>query len=220
MTKRSRPEYQYSSDLVWAAACTAYRINGGYYKYPEVSAEGKITRPSNRELAKLYLYDQSFITDQDYKYAQRCRDALAQSATMAVLKGLDTEWTAIIARMTSLESVTSDYEIAVITAAPKSYEQELTRVAQEERLHATDGKLLDQLGEVVELCVEPLRSNYSARFHTYYVTAITTANQAVWFAYRSALEAGKKIQIRGRVKRHADRATQLSRVKILQQEVV
>jgi len=42
----------------------------------------------------------------------------------------------------------------------------------------------------------------------------------VFFAYRETLEPGKLVKLRGRVKRHADRATQLSRVKILEQEAV
>jgi hypothetical protein len=52
------------------------------------------------------------------------------------------------------------------------------------------------------------------------VTVITQDNRQVFFAYRERIEPGAKIRICGRVKRHADRATQLSRVKISQQEEV
>jgi hypothetical protein len=53
-----------------------------------------------------------------------------------------------------------------------------------------------------------------------YVTMITDSNHQVFFAYREAVAQGQNIQIRGRVKRHADRATQLSRVKLIKQEAV
>lgn len=219
MAKRLRPEQQYPADLVWSAAATAYRINSGYLKYPEV-VDGKIVAPTNRELVKLYLHDQSFITDQDRQYAQRCRADLAQNATMSMLQGRDTQWTQLTAQMCGLETVTTDYEIAVITAAPKSYEGLLARVAQDERLQGTEGGVDAKPGDTVEFRVEPVRSNYSARYNTYYVTAITDDNRSVYFAYRSALKSGEPVQIRGRVKRHADRATQLSRVKLVEQEVV
>jgi len=52
------------------------------------------------------------------------------------------------------------------------------------------------------------------------VTVITDVNRQVFFAYRERLEPGANIRICGRVKRHADRATQLSRVKIHKQEAV
>jgi hypothetical protein len=65
-----------------------------------------------------------------------------------------------------------------------------------------------------------VRSNYSSQYNTHYVTVITDANRQVFFAYRERIEPGANIRICGRVKRHADRATQLSRVKIQKQEEV
>ena len=60
----------------------------------------------------------------------------------------------------------------------------------------------------------------SSQYNTHYVTVITQDNRQVFFAYRERIEPGANIRICGRVKRHADRATQLSRVKISQQEEV
>jgi hypothetical protein len=54
----------------------------------------------------------------------------------------------------------------------------------------------------------------------HHITAITTDNRSVFFAYRESVALGKLIQFRGTVKRHADRGTQLNRVKITQQEAV
>jgi hypothetical protein len=68
--------------------------------------------------------------------------------------------------------------------------------------------------ERVEIMGEVVRSNYSNQYNTHYVTVITEANRQVFFAYRERIEPGANIRICGRVKRHADRATQLSRVKI------
>ena len=57
--KRAKPMLNYTADQVWAAACAAYRVNGGYLKHPEVTDQGAITRPTNRELVRLYLADDS-----------------------------------------------------------------------------------------------------------------------------------------------------------------
>jgi hypothetical protein len=65
-----------------------------------------------------------------------------------------------------------------------------------------------------------VRCVYSNRFNTFYTTVITPDNKQVFFAYRERLNPGKQIRFCGRVKRHADRATQLSRVKLVEQEVV
>jgi hypothetical protein len=77
-----------------------------------------------------------------------------------------------------------------------------------------------RVDERVEITGEVVRSNYSNQYNTHYVTVITDANRQVFFAYRERMEPGANIKICGRVKRHADRATQLSRVKIHKQEAV
>jgi hypothetical protein len=221
MAKRQRPTLDYTADQVWAAACAAHRINGGYLKYPEI-VDDKIVKPTNRELVKLYLADASnqFVTEQDLVQGRKCRQDLVNAATMSALRNRATEWTLLSAQMASLDRVTTDYEVSVITALPKSHDQNLARETVDGRLAycatqpvGTDNQMITVQGEVV-------RSNYSAKWTTFYVTMITDTNNQIFFAYRERLEPGKLVKLRGRVKRHADRATQLSRVKILEQEAV
>jgi flagella basal body P-ring formation protein FlgA len=221
MAKRSRPLHQYSADLVWAAAWAAYRINGGYHKNPMIE-DGKIIKPTNRELVQMYLTDDSDqpITKKDTEQGQNCRRVLANSVTMSMLKNELTEWGELTARMTSLETVTTDYEISVITAMPKSYYQVILRENTDSRLAHCDGPLVGRINDRVDLEGEIVRCSYSNRFNTFYITVITKANQQVFFAYREQLNTGRNIRFCGRVKRHADRATQLSRVKLVEQEAV
>jgi len=220
--KRTRPTLNYTADQVWAAACTAYRINRGYLKHPEVTADGKIIRPSNRELVRLYLADDSgtFVTSADRKQGTKCRQDLLKQATMSALRNRATEWDLLTAEMASLDTITSDYEVSVITAMPKSHSQNLARENVDSRLAYCDSDPVGRIDERVEIVGEVVRSNYSTQYNTHYVTVITDANRQVFFAYRERLEPGANIRICGRVKRHADRATQLSRVKIQMQEVV
>jgi len=220
MPKRKPSEFNYPADLVWAAASAAYRINGGYFKYPEISAEGRITRPSNRELVQLYLADSShqFITATDYQQARACRQDLLNTATMAALKLQASEWNLLSAKMASLETVTTEYEVAVIAAMPKSHAQNLDREKIDNRLAFCESDLLGPINQLISTSGEVVRCNYSAKYNTFYVTVITDSNHQVFFAYREAVPCGTNIGFSGRVKRHADRATQLSRVKLIKQE--
>lgn len=223
MIKQARhreQDFEYSADLVWAAASAAYRINGGYLKYPEI-AEGKIVRPTNRELVKMYLTDSSqrFITKSDHKQGTVCRQTLKNSVTMEALKGELSEWNLLVARMTTIDTVQSEYELSVITAMIKSYDQVVARENTDSRLAHCDATPIAPVNDRVTVSGEIVRCNYSDRFNTFYTTVITDTNQQVFFAYRERLTVGRCIRFCGRVKRHADRATQLSRVQLLQQEI-
>jgi hypothetical protein len=47
------------------------------------------------------------------------------------------------------------------------------------------------------------------------VSAVTTDNHAVFFAYREEIRPETNLNIRGTIKRHTDSATQLNRVKLV-----
>lgn len=221
MAKRQRPELNLPADRVWAAACAAFRINGAYRKYPDIQ-DGKIVAPANRELVKLYLAmeDCEFVTDADRAQAAVCQQTLKNSVTLRALKGELDEWSLLVARMTALEDVTTDYEISVITALPKNYYQIIERENINSRLAHCENSFVGRVNEAVTLSGEIVRVNYSNRFNTFYTTVITDDNQEVFFAYRERLATTRRIRFCGRIKRHAGRATQLSRVKLVEQEAV
>jgi hypothetical protein len=222
MAKRQRPTLNYTADLVWAAACVAYRVNGGYFKQPQVTDQDVITRPTNRELVRRYLLDagEHYVTPADVEQGRKCRQDLGKAATMSALKNQATEWTLLTAEIVALDVITTDYEVSVITAMPKSHAQNLNRESVDTRLAYCDNTPVGTVDQRVEIMGEVVRSNYSNQYNTHYVTVITEANHRVFFAYRERIEPGAKVKICGRVKRHADRATQLSRVKISKQEAV
>ena len=220
MPKRIRPTLDLTADQVWAAACAAYRVNGGYLKHPEVTDQGAITRPTNRELVRLYLVEPGAVTADDVEQGRKCRQDLLKQTTMAVLKNQATEWTLLTAEMAALDAITTDYQVSVITAMPKSHVQNLTRESTDGRLAYCETEPVGTDNQLVMVQGEVIRSNYSAKWNTFYVTMITDSNHQVFFAYREGLEPGRLIKLRGRVKRHADRATQLSRVKLEKQEAV
>ena len=220
VTKRQKPTLNHTADQVWAAACAAYRINGGYFKQPQVTDQCVITRPTNRELVRQYLAEPDSVTDNDLEQGRKCRQDLLKQATMSALRNRATEWDLLTAEMAGLDTITTDYQLSVITAMPKSHSQNLARETVDTRLAYCDSDPVGRVDERVEITGEVVRSNYSNQYNTHYVTVITDTNRQAFFAYRERIEPGANIRICGRVKRHADRATQLSRVKIHKQEAV
>lgn len=202
-----------NADLVWSAACTAYRLNGGYLKQPETIGD-QVVRPTNREIVRRALTDTAMITDADRELAQNCRRYMATAVTMQALKTELGEWAKITAKVCELDTVDSLYDFSVITAMPHSYVRQLKKESVDARLARCQGTV-GKLGDKVELAVEIIRSNYSAKFNTWFISAITADNYAVFFAYREAIKSDAHLTIRGTVKRHGDRATQLNRVKIV-----
>jgi hypothetical protein len=203
------------ADLVWSAACTAYRLNGGYLKEPEVIGD-QVIRPTNRELVRRCLENLSLITDADREQARDCRRYMASAVTMQALKTELGEWARITARVCDLDTVASNYDLSVITAMPQSYIKQLKKESVDARLARTQaGGLQAKVGDKIDLTVEIVRNNYSAKFNTWFISAITTDNYAVFFAYREEIRPETNLNIRGTVKRHTDRATQLNRVKIV-----
>jgi hypothetical protein len=219
--RRRQSDFEYPAEQVWAAACAAYRINGAYRKYPDIQ-DGKIVAPANRELVKLYLSidDCEFVTDADRAQAAICQQTLKNSVTLRALKGELDEWSLLVAQMTALDVVETEYQVSVITALPKNYYQVIERENINSRLAHCDNTGVGQVNDVVTLAGEIVRVSYSNRFNTFYTTVITDDNQEVFFAYRERLATTRKICFCGRIKRHAGRATQLSRVKLVEQEAV
>lgn len=203
------------ADLVWSAACTAYRLNNGYLKEAETIGD-QIVRPTNREIVRRALDNPELITDADRDMAQQCRRYMASAVTMQALKSELGEWAKITAKVCDLNKITSMYDFSVITAMPHSYVKQLKKESVDARLARCDGPI-GKLSDKVELAVEIVRNNYSAKFNTWFVSAITNNNQAVFFAYRENIPLETFITIRGTVKRHTDSATQLNRVKIVEE---
>ena len=201
------------ADLLWSAACTAYRLNRGYLKQPETIGD-QVIRPTNREIVKIALYDHSLITDADRELARECRRYMATSVTMQALKTELGEWSKITAKVCEQDIITSNYDLSVITAMPHSYAKALKKESIDARLAGCEGTL-GKVGDKVDLSVEIVRNQYSAKFNTWFVSAITQDNYAVYFAYREEIRPDSNLDIRGTVKRHNDRATQLNRVKIV-----
>jgi len=223
---RARPVgVKHSVDNVWGAAVAAQRMNGSYVKEtmykvdPEMSSNTVVDKRRNRDIMLDILANPAVLTVEDIAQGQECRKFLQQDITFRALKGrltdFDSSTSKVIAVEDEFDTVKHKLELAVVACLPASHARSLERQAVQERVRQTSGALIGQPGVKVQLDVEIVKSNYSQQWNTWYATAVTADNSAVFFAHRQELAQGAKHTIRGTVKAHRDGSTQLNRVNII-----
>lgn len=211
MARYQRPVINLQATDVWAAACAAQRINGSYRK---VVLEGE-TGETNRQIMDRFIADTNLITEADREQAELVR-TYYKGLTFKILQGKklnDFDNTAMV--IANRDVIESTYDVAVIASLPSCYERSVKRDTINRKLETASGGLIGRIGEKVKVNVEVVRSNYSQQYNVYFVSGLTTDDQAVFFSYRNGIEAGKLIIAEGTVKRHGENITQLNRVKVI-----
>ena len=215
-TKTQKVTVNYNADDVWSAACAAQRINGSYIKLSVISeSDPATTKLSNRMIVEQLLADLSSITDEDREQGVKVR-AFYQAYTFKILQGKqlsDFDNTAML--IANREVITGNYDVAVIASLPSCYERGVVRQSADQRINFATGGFIGKANDKVTASIEVLKSVFSMKWNTNYVTGITTDDQVVFFAYKEALDIGKVLNINGTVKAHRDNSTQLNRVKVI-----
>ena len=220
----SRPaSVQYSLSDVWAAACAAHRVNGGYFKQfvfaPDENGQPQLIKKKNRDVMMEFLANPAQLLVEDVERGEHCRQFLQSDLTFRTLKNKTGEFDSAIKKVLAVQghfdSYHHKYELAIVACLPQSVERSEVRQNSENRVQFATGGLIGQAGDKVDLNVEVLNSNYSQQYGIYWVRAITEADQAVFFSSKEAHDPGTHITIKGTVKAHKDNLTQLNRVKVL-----
>jgi hypothetical protein len=211
MARYQRPVLNLQATDVWAAACAAQRINGAYLKIVE---EGKNTE-TNRQIMDNFIANTDLITEADREQAELVR-TYYKGLTFKILQGKklnDFDNTAMV--IANRDVIESTYDVAVIASLPSCYERAVKRDTINRKLETASGGLVGRVGQKVKVNVEVVRSNYSQQYGVYFVSGVTTDDQAVFFSYRNGIEPGKLVIAEGTVKRHGENITQLNRVKVI-----
>jgi hypothetical protein len=222
---KSRPQgVKHSVDNVWAAAVAAQRVNGSYvketmYRLDENTNTTVVHKRRNRDIMVDILANPAQLTVEDIAQGQECRKFLQNDITFRALKNKLTEFDGSVSKVLAVadefDTAAHKLELAVVACLPQSHARTLERQAVQDRVRQTTGDLVGQPGDKVQLAVEIVKSNYSQQWNTWYATAVTADNRAVFFAYRQELGRGTTCTIHGTVKAHRDGTTQLNRVSIL-----
>ena len=204
------------ADTVWGAACQAQRINGSYVKLSVLSeSDPQTNKLSNRQIVENLLVDPTQITEEDMEQGRKVR-AFYQGLTFKILKGIKlNEFDNTAMLLANREVVDSKYDIAVIASLPSCYERGVKRQTVDQRIAFATGGMVGTIGSKVSCTIEVLKSVYSQKWNTFYITGITSDEQVVFFAYKQELQIGQQRDIYGTVKAHRDNSTQLNRVKII-----
>jgi hypothetical protein len=215
MSRNQQPVLNFNADDVWSAACAAQRINGAYVKLSMLSEADTTYKLSNRQVVESLLVDTFNITDEDREQGKKVR-AFYQALTFKILQGKrlnEFDHTAML--LANRDVITSNYDLAVICSLPSCYERGVVRQTVDQRINFARGGFIGKIGNKVSATVEVVKSVYSSKWVTNYITGITSDDQVVFFSYRTELPIGAMIDIYGTVKAHRETTTQLNRVKVL-----
>ena len=215
MARQKKVSKIYPTMDVVAAACAAQRINGSYIK-ASYQLGDENPRKTNRELVYSFLENTSNITDIDRQQAEDIK-TFYKGYTFKVLSGSYlSDFDRSTMKMLEEEFTPEGYNLAVLTSVPASYLKAKQRDEADRRSRFAQGGLIGNVGDKVDMDVEVLKSIYSKNWNTYYISAINSQDQAVFFAYKQEIAPGTLLHIKGTVKRHReDGVTQLNRVKVI-----
>jgi hypothetical protein len=214
----------YAVSDVWAAACAAQRINGGYFKeyvyeWNEAENRNNIVMRKNRDVMMEFLQDPTHLTVDDVEAGEELRRWLQNDLTFRALKSQLTDFDSATQKCLAVKdrfyTVSERYELAVVAALPNIMAKAKSREVTQDRLRETSGELIGSVGNKVQLNIEVIRTMFSKNWNCWFVTAVTADNRALFFSYKNPLTIGHFLTIRGTVKAHKDGQTQLNRVSII-----
>ena len=223
IVRKPKNTMSFPADDVWAAACAAQRINGDYVKLVTsyITNEEILpnslqtpTKLTNRMIMDRLLADKSEITEADREQAQAVR-SYYKGLTFKILQGKNlSEFENNAMVFANRDVIESNFEIAVIASLPSCHERAVKRDNDNRKLENARGGLIGRVGDKVKVNVEVVRSSFSQQYNTYFISGVTTEDQAVFFSYKEPIDSGQLIVAHGTVKRHGDNTTQLNRVKV------
>jgi hypothetical protein len=221
---KSLPQVGYSVSDVWAAACAAQRINGGYFKEPsyewdEAANTSRLVRRRNRDVMMEFLQNPHQLLVDDVEAGEQVREFLQKDLTFRALKGQLTEFDSAVSKCIAVQdgfyTVTHRYELAVVAALPNSVQRSQERQNTEQRLKFAQGGLIGKPGDRITTNVEVISANYSQQYNIFWIRGITEQDQPVTFSNKEKFDVGTHLTIQGKVKAHRENMTQLNYVKVL-----
>ncbi len=226
-SRRTLPQVGYVVSDVWAAACAAQRINGGYFKeyvyeqYSDNLAEPPaIVKRRNRDVMMEFLQNPDRLLVEDVEEGERVRNWLQNDLTFRAVKGRLTEFDASTSKCLAVTdrfyTVSHRYELAVIACLPNSATKSQARQETDSRIKFAQGGHIGTVGAKVTVNLEVLSATYSQQYNIYWIRGITDADQPVTFSNKEKFDVGTHLTVQGKVKAHRDtNLTQLNYVKVL-----
>ena len=212
MAKKKVTRIWPTMDVV-AAACAAQRVNGIYIKVKYQLGDDN-PRQTNRELVYQYLENDSFVTDADRLMAEDIKEYF-KGYTFKVLSGAYlSDFDRRTMKILEEEFTPEGYNLALLCSIPNNYLKAKKRDEADRRTRFAQGGYVGKIGERLNLQVEVIKCVFSQKWGIFYITAMTTSDQAIFFGYKQEVAVGTVLNIDGTVKRQDNNQTQLNRVKV------
>jgi len=202
-------------ETTWGVAVYAHRVNNGYVKYEEYDEDGNTTVKPNKVMMYNALENPSLITDDDIRKGKQILSYFQGQIMFKAIKDELNDFEHSVQRVVEMKKWTlkNYFERAILASLPKAYERALSKDAIDERIRLCKSEHIGNVKQRQEFDIEILKSIYSRKWETYYITGVNSDDNIVWFGYREGFDAGNVISIRGTVKAHWDNGqTQLNRV--------
>lgn len=214
-------------DGIWAAAATAFRINGekyikeAVYHYDDNGALNKVHDRNTVICLRLLENNNAEVTDEDRAMAADCRAWISNDLLIRTLKGRVGDFDEAVKKVLALKDSDAlknrSYNCSVICSLFGMWKRGCEREAVESRMRETSGNYVAAIGAKIKASVEVIRSVYSKTWSTWYITTVDVENRAMFFSYKSELKFGSQLTVAGTVKAHRDGSTQLTRVRITEE---
>jgi hypothetical protein len=215
-TKKYMPvSMNHKAEDVWAASWQAYVANDKQYIkaiMPDVP-----NHKTNRMIVEELMADTTQIT-QESRDAGEAMRRYFMGLTFKMIEGKQlSEFMKGAYDAACKSEIKTKLELAIIASLPATYEKSAKRDDVDRRINFARGGYIGDgaLSEKVTLNIEVLKSVWSQKWNTWYLTGITSEDQVVFFACKESFDIGTFLTITGNVKAHRDNSTQLNRVKVL-----
>lgn len=217
-TKKFMPmKLNYNSEDVWAASWQAYVTNGNQYvKSFDCSVDPNATgQKTNRMIVEELLADTTKIT-QESRDQGLIMQRYFHGLTFKLVEGKTlTPFLQGAYDAACKNTITTKLELGIISSLPATYAKMSKRDETERRVQWARGGYVGDIGEKVTLNIEVLKSIWSDKWNTWFLTGVTGEDQVVFFASKENFDIGTHLTITGVVKDTRDNSTKLNRVKVL-----
>ena len=221
-----------TTDLIWASAAYAYRVNEGYCKYhvSPLNAQGNIGEVyiadgivTNQRLAHYAIMYPDIMSDEDYIVGKEMLAHFGGIVFKALTKDL-TDFEKAVLQAVERKDWNDQYEkhrrqhFGIVISLPGTYYREVDREREKMVLARAHHSFIGKEKERLPLKIQVIGNVFSEQWQTHYITAMTLDHNAVFFSYKTELPINKIYNIVGTVKAHRENyQTQLNRVKITQE---
>lgn len=219
----SNPTQFLDATLVLAASCAAHRVNDGYFKADQfvtfhhsgVSERTPRSGVCNRTLTDRFIAAPDSITAEDHDTAGKIQSWYRAKLFRVLADKSMSDFERRVMDILDSGRCQQRRDVGMLVSVPQGYFRAMQAEAAWQRTMAAQGGYLGTLGQRLEITCEVLRSGFSAKWNTWYITAVTPQDQVVFFSHARGMAPGTVLKAKGTVKRQQNNQTQLNRVIVL-----